>query len=220
MYKEKEDAQSAHERFPAKPETQVSELTSEMITIDGRRYEIVKNYKDGLRKDVLAERYEQVLDKYDYVVGDWGFEKLRLKGFYDANRRQASPDQLITHVEDYLYEYCNFGCAYFIIHRLDAPAPTPETKPARRGGHGHGSNNQRNSHPAASTTDGSKGKSTHRGHRGGRQRHHEQTTTAKPYSERRSQQHRPERGHNEHASTSGKRQNRHFSIRKLDEDKK
>lgn len=216
MYKEKDEVQSAHERFPAKPATQVSELTSDMLTIDGRRYQVVKNYKDGLRKDVLAERYEQVLDKYDYVVGDWGFEKLRLKGFYDADRRQASPDQLITHVEDYLYEYCNFGCAYFIIHRLDAPAQKAE---AKRGGHNRRAASSRASRQGASSGDAQKSK-THRGHRGGRQRHRETTSANKPYTERRVQEHRPERGRNEHASTTGKRQNRHFSIRKLDDNRK
>ena len=56
--------------------------------------------------------------RYDYIVGDWGYEQLRLKGFFDKDNRKALPDQRIDMLEDYLYEYCNFGCAYFVIQRV------------------------------------------------------------------------------------------------------
>ncbi len=58
------------------------------------------------------------LARYDYIVGDWGYEQLRLKGFFRADNRRAHPDQRIDSLEDYLYEYCNFGCAYFVIERI------------------------------------------------------------------------------------------------------
>jgi hypothetical protein len=58
------------------------------------------------------------LARYDYIVGDWGYEQLRLKGFFEKDYRKALPDQRIVMLEDYLYEYCNFGCAYFVIQRV------------------------------------------------------------------------------------------------------
>ena len=36
---------------------------------------------------------------------------------FDTSNRRAAPDQRIDTLEDYLYEYCNFGCAYFVIER-------------------------------------------------------------------------------------------------------
>ena len=30
--------------------------------------------------------------------------------------RRAAPDQRMMILEDYLYEYCNFGCAYFVVN--------------------------------------------------------------------------------------------------------
>lgn len=92
-----------------------------MLTIDGRPYELVANYHDGFDKDKLAARFSDILTKYDYIVGDWGYEQLRLKGFYAENNKRAHRDQLITTLEDYLYEYCNFGCAYFVLQRLGTP---------------------------------------------------------------------------------------------------
>ena len=29
----------------------------------------------------LGERFSEVLARYDYIVGDWGYEQLRLRGF-------------------------------------------------------------------------------------------------------------------------------------------
>ncbi len=104
-----------------------------MLTIDGRPYELVVNYHDGFDKDKLGARFSDILAKYDYIVGDWGYEQLRLKGFYAENNKRAHRDQLITTLEDYLYEYCNFGCAYFVLQQVGTPKreSTPTTKRRR-----------------------------------------------------------------------------------------
>ena len=43
---------------------------------------------------------------------------LRLKGFFDDRNQKSTFDTKISSFEDYLYEYCNFGCAYFILRKL------------------------------------------------------------------------------------------------------
>ena len=86
--------------------------------IGTRQYRLVLNYREGFDAQRLGERYSEVLARYDYIVGDWGYEQLRLKSFFDVNNRKALPDQRIDMLEDYLYEYCNFGCAYFVMQRV------------------------------------------------------------------------------------------------------
>lgn len=86
--------------------------------IGSRKYQLVTNYREGFNAERLGERFSEVLAKYDYIVGDWGYEQLRLKGFFDVNNRKSLPDQRIDTLEDYLYEFCNFGCAYFVIQRI------------------------------------------------------------------------------------------------------
>ena len=54
-----------------------------MITIDGVTDELVKDVRDGFQEEAFKERYADILKKYDYIVGDWGYDQLRLKGFYD-----------------------------------------------------------------------------------------------------------------------------------------
>lgn len=97
----------------------VKRLDSTFVLIDEQKYEIVKDYRDAFDADRLAERYSEILNKYDYVVADWGFEQLRLKGFYDNRNRKVPQEQRIGNLEDYLYEYCNFGCPYFVLQRLE-----------------------------------------------------------------------------------------------------
>ncbi len=223
VHKEIEDRQSAHERFPAPAPVHVAQVSADMLTINGRRYSLLFNYQDGWRKDALADRYEQILDKYDYVVGDWGFEKLRLKGFYKDDRKQAAPDQKIGHLEDYLYEYCNFGCAYFVLERLDAPTETESTAKPHRGGRsrnrrgGRNATSRRNDGNSRDTTAAQNDRSRGGNHRSGRSHDTRSEHQKTVYSERRVHDRKPERGQHEHASTTAKRGGRHFSIRTLDE---
>ena len=102
------------------------------MLIDGHPYVLVKNYRDGFRTDKLTERYSQILTKYDYIVGDWGYDQLRLRGFYESGSKKGTPSQNIDRLMDYLYENCNFGCAYFVLHNLDVQKPTPVPKEERR----------------------------------------------------------------------------------------
>lgn len=87
------------------------------LIVEGRKYELVLNYRDGFNSEKLAERYSDILSKYDFIVADWGFDQLRLKGFYEDKNRKVPQEQRIGSLEDYLYEFCNFGCAYFVLKR-------------------------------------------------------------------------------------------------------
>jgi len=90
-----------------------------LIELNGKRYEVVENIKNGFQAEDIENRYSDILKKYDYIVGDWGYSQLRLKGFYEEGHVKASFETTIDTLEDYLYEYCNFGCAYFVLKKLD-----------------------------------------------------------------------------------------------------
>ncbi|GIP31111.1 YutD family protein [Paenibacillus sp. J2TS4] len=100
-----------------------------MITVGGNIYELVKDNKNGWNYEAFRDRYSEVLERYDYIVGDWGYSQLRLRGFFKETHPKANKDSSIVGLEDYLNEYCNFGCAYFILEkgpkipRNTAPAP-------------------------------------------------------------------------------------------------
>jgi Uncharacterized protein conserved in bacteria len=131
------EALVAQQREKREPSAEVLRVDETHLKINGHAYELVTNVREGFDFAEFAQRYSTILSKYDYIVGDWGFEQLRLKGFYAADRAGAKQNQ-IDAVQDYLYESCNFGCAYFILHNLEVkPAPKPRRNRSRR----HNGNN-------------------------------------------------------------------------------
>ncbi|HSI65953.1 MAG TPA: YutD family protein [Planococcus sp. (in: firmicutes)] len=96
-----------------------------MVTIENWNYEIIKDFRDGFQEEALTARYSEILSKYDYILGDWGYGQLRLKGFFEDTNPKSTYDTKISTLQDYLYEYCNFGCAHFVIKKV-GKAPQPE----------------------------------------------------------------------------------------------
>ena len=76
---------------------------------------LLENVKNAFDVTVFTQRFSDILLKYDYIVGDWGNEQLRLKGFYKEEMQGKTKTPYIGYLDDYLKEYCNFGCAYFVL---------------------------------------------------------------------------------------------------------
>ena len=89
-----------------------------MIKVGNHYFELIESYRDGFNEEDFIARYSEILDKYDFVVGDYGYDQLRLKGFYRDSYKKADFNKRFSTIQDYLLEYCNFGCAYFIVRRL------------------------------------------------------------------------------------------------------
>lgn len=99
-----------------------------LIRTQAGTFELVEEHRNGWNLEVFLERYCDILDKYDYIVGDWGYGQLRLRGFYGNFNRKVPFEQRIAFLDEYLQEFCNFGCAYFVLRRL--PAADGERKSA------------------------------------------------------------------------------------------
>ncbi len=103
------------------------------VKSDGIDLLILENEKEAFDVTTFSQRFSEILLKYDYIVGDFGNEQLRLKGFYKDSDGVKRGNR-ISRLEDYIKEYCNFGCAYFI---LENPEPKeikfePERRQKRR----------------------------------------------------------------------------------------
>lgn len=91
-----------------------------MIIQTGQHYfEVIENYREAFNQEMFDHRYSEILDRYPYIVGDIGFEQLRLRGFFEDNKKGSEVNKRFSTIQDYLLEYCNFGCAYFVLRRLN-----------------------------------------------------------------------------------------------------
>ncbi len=93
-----------------------------MICIGNHCYELLEENRDGFNEETFRARYIDVLNKYDYIVGDWGYNQLRLRGFFEDQNHKSTHDTKISTLPDYILEYCNFGCAYFVLKKVKKPA--------------------------------------------------------------------------------------------------
>lgn len=91
-----------------------------IVQVNDHYFELIDNYRDALNQEQFEARYSEVLDKYPVIVGDIGYEQLRLKGFYEDRNKKADIARRFSSIQDYLLEYCNFGCPYFVLRRLTA----------------------------------------------------------------------------------------------------
>ena len=88
-----------------------------LIKIEDKEYEIITNYKNGYDEEAFINRYTDYFCDFDYVVGDWAYGKLRLKGFYDNKNSKCKDINNFDNLENYLKENCAFDCAYFVAKR-------------------------------------------------------------------------------------------------------
>ena len=88
--------------------------------INNNSYEIVKNYKDGFDYEEVKSKCSETdyFDSYDYIVGDYAYGKLRLKGFYDDKNPKSNKINKYSLVDKYIEDNCAYGCKYFIAKKI------------------------------------------------------------------------------------------------------
>ncbi|MCI8394530.1 MAG: YutD family protein [Bacilli bacterium] len=88
------------------------------IEINKKKYHILKDVKNAFDYDVVKEKVTDYFEEYDYIVGDWAYGKLRLKGFNSKTNKNFKPINDIDKVDDYLKQNCAFNCSYFILAKI------------------------------------------------------------------------------------------------------
>ena len=90
-----------------------------MIKLNKIAYEIEKNEKDAIDEDLLKEYVTDYFKDFDYIVGDWAYGKLRLKGFCNKKNKNFKPLNDYAQVNKYINDYCAYGCKYFILKKIE-----------------------------------------------------------------------------------------------------
>ena len=86
--------------------------------INDKEYELVENYKNGFEIEAVTEKMTDYFDSFDYVVGDWSYGKLRLKGFLDENNKNVKELNNYKFLKKYIKEDCAYDARWFSIKKL------------------------------------------------------------------------------------------------------
>lgn len=89
-----------------------------MKIINEKEYELLEDYKEGFVLDEITPKLTEYFEPYDYILGDWAYGKLRLKGFCDKNNKLYSNINAIEKKDEYLKNNCAFDCRYFILKKV------------------------------------------------------------------------------------------------------
>ena len=88
------------------------------VKINNIEYDLVKNYKDGFDESAVSELITDYYDSYNYILGDWAYGKLRLKGFCEKDNKIFNDLNDYSKIDEYITNYCAYECRYFIIKRI------------------------------------------------------------------------------------------------------
>ncbi|MCH5462612.1 DUF1027 domain-containing protein [Lactobacillus sp. LC28-10] len=168
--------------------------------INEHPYELMVNYRDAFDRVELSDRFNTYFSRYDYLVGDWGFGQLRLRGFYD-DKRNVAGELKIGALQDYLDEACNTGCPYFVMHNEDAKVITPKRSPRPR----------ENSHRGPSRNQNNGGKQQNRNRTANRNQNQKQNEQK---SQRVNSSQRQQAKHHSH-SNNGNGQQKAYTVEKV-----
>lgn len=80
-------------------------------------YEIIKDYKNGFEDSEVKEKLTDFFIDYDYILGDWAYGKLRLKGFNDKTNKNYNEVNDYEKIEQYIKKHCAYECRYFILKK-------------------------------------------------------------------------------------------------------
>ena len=88
------------------------------IQLENNNYIVLENKNDCLNMEELTNKYTDYFIDYDYILGDYAYNKLRLKGFCDkANKKHNNINDINTK-DEYLKELCAYQCNYFLIKKV------------------------------------------------------------------------------------------------------
>lgn len=88
------------------------------IIVDDIEYEIIENYRDCYDKELLLEKITDYFYDYDYILGDFAYGKLRLKGFCNKDNPKFNKINNINNKEKYLEKECAYKCKYFLLKKV------------------------------------------------------------------------------------------------------
>lgn len=89
------------------------------IILNEKEYELIKNEKDAFDETEVMEKCTDYFDDFDYILGDYAYDKLRLKGFYDVNHPKCNEINDIRKVESYIQNYCAYGAKHFLLKKVN-----------------------------------------------------------------------------------------------------
>ena len=81
-------------------------------------YELIKDSNKIFNNDEFMDKVTDYFEPFDYIFGDYSYDKLRLKGYYDSDNKNATKVNDIKTLDDYIENYCAYGAKWFLLKKI------------------------------------------------------------------------------------------------------
>ncbi len=88
------------------------------VEIKGIKYEVIENIDNCLNIGEIEEKITDYFDNYDYIFGDYAYEKVRLKGYNSSDNKKATKINNIKGLDKYKKMYCSYGARTFLLKKI------------------------------------------------------------------------------------------------------
>ena len=88
------------------------------IILENNEYELIEDNGDCFNESEVKEKYTDYFYEFDYILGDYAYNKLRLKGFCDRANKRYNKINDFREKDKYLQELCAYKCRYFVLKRV------------------------------------------------------------------------------------------------------
>lgn len=88
------------------------------IVVDNNEYELIEDNGNCFNELEFKDLYTDYFDEFDYILGDYSYNKLRLKGFCDKNNKRYNKINDFNTKNDYLEKLCAYKCRYFVLKNV------------------------------------------------------------------------------------------------------
>ena len=83
----------------------------------GQNYILLENDKGCFSYKEVSSKVTDYFLPFDYIFGDYAYDKLRLKGFYSKDSKNVKDYNDIENLEVYKKEHCAYGAKTFLLKK-------------------------------------------------------------------------------------------------------
>ena len=90
----------------------------ENIKFNNQKYIIEKNIYNCFKYEEVEVLFTDYFDEFDYILGDYSYDKLRLKGFCKKGSSRFNKINDINQIDEYVKNYCSYQANYFLLKKV------------------------------------------------------------------------------------------------------
>ena len=88
------------------------------IILENNEYELIEDNGDCFNESEIKEKYTDYFSEFDYILGDYAYNKLRLKGFCEKGNSPFNKINDYSKKTIYLETLCAYKCKYFVLKKV------------------------------------------------------------------------------------------------------